>query len=85
MHIKVIAIKPINSGNFKAFADIEYGDLEIHGMRIVQQEGQAAYVAWPQTTVEKDGKKNYWPVIKSTPEVKQPVQDAILAAWKNES
>ena len=82
MQIKVIAIRPVNAGNLRAFANIEYGDIEIHGMRIIQQDDQAAYVMWPQTENMKDGKKVYWPVIKSTPEVRQPVQDAVLAAWK---
>lgn len=84
MQIKVTAIQRLGPGNLKAFATIQYGDLEISGMRIIQQDGMKAYVSWPQFTTLKDGKPSYFPMIKSTPAVKQPVQDAILAAWKNE-
>jgi len=79
MHIEVIDIKPqYNRGNLKAFAIVQFGDLKIRGMRIVQQEGQRAYVSWP---IEETAAGKFWPYISSPKQVKAPLEKAILEAW----
>lgn len=80
--ISVLKITTINQGNLKAFATIKLGNtMTINSCRIIQQPGQRAYVALPQTQ-DKDGK--YHPVITADdPLFKAAVEDMILAAWRD--
>lgn len=80
--ITVISIKPLNQGNLKAFATIKLGNaMTINGCRVIQQAGQRAYVALPQTKTD-DGK--YWPVITADdPRFKDAVEELVLAAWRD--
>jgi hypothetical protein len=66
------------SGCLRALAVAQVGDFEIRGLRVVQQDGQRPYLQWPQ--LEHAGK--YYPMLKTTPELRQQVQTAVLAAWQ---
>lgn len=68
------------SGNLKAYATVEIGGaLEIHGCRVVQQRGQAAWVSLPQQ--QKDGK---WfnVVYVHDARLKAAISERVLAAWE---
>lgn len=84
--IEVIGIKPImGRGNLKAFADIRIGALEIHGLRIVQQPGQRAWVSMPQAEYERDGVKCYAPMVKIHDKtLKDAVANVVLMSWQKE-
>lgn len=80
--ITVQKITPLNQGNLKAFAQVKLGNtMTINGCRIIQQAGQRAYVALPQSQ-DKNGK--FWPVIVADdPQFKDAVQEKVLAAWES--
>ena len=81
--INVVNVRQINQGNLKAFATVKLGNtMTINGCRIIQQNGQRAYVALPQSQ-DKDGK--YYPVITADdPRFKEAVEQVILEAWQSE-
>lgn len=82
--ITVVKINPLNQGNLKAFATIKLGNtMTISGCRVIQQPGQRAYVALPQT---KDDQGKYWPVITADdPQFKEAVQEKVLDAWQGDN
>lgn len=68
-----------NAGNLRALATITIGPLTIHGCRIIQQPGQAAWVAMPQ---RQDDGGRWFPVVATDDEsVKAAVRSALLNAW----
>jgi DNA-binding cell septation regulator SpoVG len=82
--IEVLSVKTVQGqGNLKAFASIRIGALEIHGLRVVQQRGQRAWVSMPQVESERDGKKCYYPMMKIHDKgLKQAITEAVLEAWQ---
>jgi DNA-binding cell septation regulator SpoVG len=85
--IEVLEVRPVRGeGNLRAFVSIRLGAVVIHGCRVVQQPGQRAWVALPQTPARKkaDGSGAGWfPVIEiRRRELLDQVRDAILAAWQ---
>jgi DNA-binding cell septation regulator SpoVG len=85
--VEVLEVRRLDgSGNLKGFAKVRLGAVIIHGCRIVQQDGQCAWVALPQTPARKkaDGSGAGWfPVIEITRrELMDQVRDAVLEAWE---
>ncbi len=77
-NIAILRITPITGhGNLRGFADVKVGEITICDCRIVQQAGQAAYVAGPQRL--EHGR--WWPLVKLSPALRQRVQQAVLTAW----
>ena len=70
-----------NAGNLRAFVTLKIGPLEIKDFRIVQQDGQRAYVSPPQAEYSRDGKKQFNPLLKYPPEWKEQIETAVFAAW----
>ena len=64
--ITVEKIRRVAKGNLKAFASVHMGGkFRIHSVRIVQQPGQAAWVALPQSEwTDSAGKTRYSPIIE---------------------
>ena len=88
--VEVVEIKRLaDTGNLKGFVSVKIGSLTIHGLRIVQQQGQTAWVSLPQSEYSgKDGKKKYASIVEVPDAVKVAIQTAVLAAWqriKNDS
>lgn len=83
--IEVISIKRLKDcRSLKAFASIRFGGIEIHGLRIVQQPGQKAWVSLPQVEYNRDGKKCYYPMITiHDKRLKAAITQAVLEAWHN--
>ena len=79
--ITVLRITPVNNaGSLRAFAVVRVGDFEISDCRVIQQKGQRAYLAWPQ----RQSGGQWYPVIKTTPELRERVQALVLAEWRNQ-
>jgi DNA-binding cell septation regulator SpoVG len=84
--LEVLEVRRLTGeGSLKAFAKVRLGCVVIHSCRIVQQDGQRAWVALPQTPARKkaDGSGAGWfPVIEITNRtVMDQIRDAVLAAW----
>ena len=80
-----LKIKP-NAGNLRALADVEMetpiGFLVLCQCRLIQKDGEVAFVLPPQTEwATPDGRKNYLPLVKWSPEVREAIKQAILEAW----
>ena len=80
--ITILKIKQSNAGNLKAIVDFQLGQSEFYSWRIIQQEGQKAWVSPPQESWEKDGKKQYKPLIKFPQELMRQVSDELIKAWE---
>jgi DNA-binding cell septation regulator SpoVG len=71
--IEVLEVRRLDGdSNLKAFAKVKLGSVIIHGCRIIQQPGQRAWVALPQTPARKkqDGSGE--------------IRDAVLEAWQRQ-
>ncbi len=82
MDIRVVKIKKIEKGALQAFVDVQIGQVQIKGFRVVKQPGQSAWVSVPQTEQVKNGEKRYFNLIELPNDLKRKVQDAILVAWE---
>ena len=82
--ITVEVIKRIdNAGSLRGFASVDVdGKLKIHDLRIVQQDGQRAWVSMPQASYEKDGKRRWYSIVEVPDNVKAAIQNAVLATWR---
>jgi DNA-binding cell septation regulator SpoVG len=79
--IEVLEIRKVDTGNVRAFVKLRLGGLVIHGVKVVQQDGQKAWVALPQT---KSGER-WFPVVECTSkDLKQRITDVVLAAWQRQ-
>lgn len=78
--LKVTRITPGEFGNVKAFVSVQLGQaLVIHGVKIIQQTGQRAYVRLPD---QKRGEK-WFPVIEAVDDrFLEAVQSVVLTAWE---
>lgn len=84
--VSVNNLRRIGKGNIKAFVDILLPEgISILDCRIVQQPGQTAWLAMPQTSwAGDDGKTRQKALVKLPPELQQVVQEAALEAFGNE-
>ena len=65
--VMVDEIKRIDKGSLRAFATVTVGGrLTIHSIRIIQLEGQVAWVSMPQIEVKSHdgGKSKYFPIVE---------------------
>lgn len=79
--LKVVQIHPSRQpGNVRAFATIQIGDaLEIHGVKVVQQPGQRAYVRLP----DQQSEGRWFPVLKVLDSrFQDAVTELVMAAWQ---
>jgi len=84
--VKVLEIRILKDGRpLKAYVSVQVGDWIIHDWRIVQQQGQRAWVTVPQTSwKDADGKVKYRALLSIPGELKQRIEVAILSAWEKE-
>jgi DNA-binding cell septation regulator SpoVG len=77
--IEVLAIRATDGHtSIKAFADIRVGGVTILGCKIVQQEGQRAWLAMPSSKSER----GWNDVIRLSSELRERVQAVALEAWE---
>lgn len=59
--IELLEVRPVASaGNVRAFVTIQLGGVTIHGCKIVQQQGQAAWLAMPDRSYPDASGKQRW-------------------------
>lgn len=81
--ITVLQVRRMEMGNLRALIDVRVGPFTIKGVRVVQQDGQAAWVTLPQ---QQDKNGNWWPIIKcDDKELENSIKDLSLDAWKKET
>jgi hypothetical protein len=84
--IEVISITPVTGrGCLKAFASVRWGDIEIHGLRVMQVSPKHALVQLPvieYTTGE--GEPAFASVLKiQNPVLDSAIRQAVFEAWRN--
>jgi len=86
MNPEVIELRTISStGPLKAFATVRVGDWIIYEWRIIQKDGQRAWISVPQVSwKDKDGQVRYRALLSIPGELKQQIEVAILSAWERE-
>jgi hypothetical protein len=82
--ITIINIKIIEkAGTLKAIVDFKLNQSEFYSWRIIQQEGQDAWVSPPQESWDgADGKKKYKPLIKFPQELMDKVSSILIGAYQ---
>jgi hypothetical protein len=82
--IEVIDVRPAqNAGNVRAYLSLRIGGITIHGAKIVQQNGQKAWLAMPDRQWQgSDGKTHYTAIVERTPSLKERVSNAVLPGWE---
>jgi DNA-binding cell septation regulator SpoVG len=80
-HVQVLAMNTATSGNLRALADVQIGaSLIIHGVKIIQQVDQAAWVAMPSREyLGSDGTRKFSPILKVTGQLKLDIEEAVLS------
>jgi hypothetical protein len=70
----------------RALADVglrwDGGELTIRRCPVFEKEGEPAWANLPRLPVEKDGKKQYFPLIDLPRELRERVLDALLAEYR---
>jgi len=84
MEIKILDLRKLNGGSkIKAVCDFKLGDSEFYSWKVIQQEGQQAWVSSPQESwADDNGKKHYKPLIKLSKELMKTVSKAILDEYE---
>jgi DNA-binding cell septation regulator SpoVG len=85
--IEVLRVRPLTgAGALRAFADVKLGCIVIKSCRIVQQDGQKAWVALPQQPLrpKADGSGSGWVSLVeiTNRQVLDELRRAVLAAWE---
>ena len=82
--VELLDVRPVaGADNVKAFVTVRIGGVTIHGAKVVQQPGQAAWLAMPDRSYTDAGGKRKWSaVVELSPELRRRVSDTILAEWE---
>lgn len=83
--VEVLRFKPFtrNNSSLRAFVDIQLGGVTINDCRIIQQDGQKAWLSMPQKEVpQPDGKKNYYPLVKLSERLEKIVNEIVIFKWQ---
>lgn len=75
-----------NTGNIKAFADVDFQGLTIRDVKVIQQNNQRPYVRLPEAAfIGNDGKKHYKHILEIIdPELKKDLNKVVLFAYYQE-
>jgi DNA-binding cell septation regulator SpoVG len=77
--IEVLAIRKLDgSTTVKAFVDLRLGGVTLKGCKIVQQEGQKAWLAMPSIKTERAWQN----VVELSKELRERATEVALAAWQ---
>ena len=82
--ITIINMKSIvKGGTLKAIVDFKLNQSEFYSWRIIQQDGQSAWVSPPQESWDgADGKKKYKPLIKFPQDLMTRVSETLIKAYQ---
>ena len=75
-----------NTGNIKAFVDIEIQGLTVRGIKVIQQNNQKPYIRLPEVSfIGSDGKKHYKHILEiKDPELKKDLNKVVLFTYYKE-
>lgn len=81
--VEVFDIRAASSpGNVRAYVSFRLGGVTIHGAKIVQQSGQAAWLAMPDRQwSDQTGKTRYSQVVELSPSLRALATEHVLRAW----
>jgi len=78
--IEVLEIRPAHQGSVRAYARIKVGAFAISGCKVIQRDGQRAWVKLPDQQ-SKDGR--WFPIVTcSSPTLENAISEAVLTAWQ---
>jgi DNA-binding cell septation regulator SpoVG len=76
--ITILAIRKLGGNStVKAFVDLQIGGVTIKGAKIVQQDGQKAWLAMPSIKTERAWQN----VVELTKPLRERATEVVLAAW----
>ena len=76
-------VRPLDGSNVKAFLSIRVGAWTFHGCKIVQQSGQAAWLAMPSREyTAQDGSKKYQTLVEIDKKHRQRLSDTVVRLWE---
>lgn len=81
--IEVIDIRPAKYGygSVKALARIRVGALVIGGVKVIQQDGQRAWVRLPDA--QNESTQKWYPIVSClSPTLEAAISNAVLEAWR---
>jgi DNA-binding cell septation regulator SpoVG len=82
VEISVRTLRLVPEGRLRAFVDLQVGDFVFRDFRIIQSNGDKAYLAAPQTRLtSKDGRTEYKTLITMPKILKQQAETIALAAF----
>ena len=86
MKISVKDLRIVEKGSLRGFCTVVFPDsgLEFRDVRIIQGNGQEAFVTGPQREYEKDGQKKYVALVYWPKESKigSLISQAVLQEWE---
>jgi len=68
---KSCKIRLVEFGSIKALVSVIYGDLEIRGFKVIDQEGEAPWVAMPSREFQKGGDRQFFNIVYVPDEAKR--------------
>jgi DNA-binding cell septation regulator SpoVG len=78
--IEVLALRRLDGrSTVKAFVDVKLGGVTLKGCKIVQQDGQRAWVAMPSIKTERAWQN----VVELTKPLRERVTELVLAKWED--
>ena len=80
-----VDVRHTRTGNIKAYADVTVptalGEITLKGFRVVQKDGQAPWVGFPNSTYTKNGKAVTRPFLEAREALLRQIAEAILAQY----
>ena len=74
-----------NAGSLRAYVSVKIGPLVVHDFRVIKQPEQDAWVSVPQKSWNTpQGERKFSPLLELPPDWKQPLTNAVIAAWQDE-
>jgi DNA-binding cell septation regulator SpoVG len=76
--IQVLTIRKLDGkSSVKAFCDLQIGGVKVMGAKIVQQDGQKAWLAMPSVKTERAWQN----VVELSKPLRERATEVVLAAW----
>ncbi|MHC4598982.1 MAG: septation protein SpoVG family protein [Planctomycetota bacterium] len=82
---KACEVRLVDFGSLKALVSVRFGDMEIRGFKVIDSGDGKAWVASPSREIHKDGKKEYYNIVRFTEnEAKNAFSKWVLKAYFHE-
>ena len=78
-------IKTVDFGSLRALVTVQLGEMEIRGFKVIDQGDGKPWVAPPSREVLRDGKKEYFDVVRFLDQdARRDFSDWVLKAYKRQ-